>query len=86
MGALRILSSAGRAFRKVIVWTSGDESAVATSPTITSGASAPSLVGGASTEPRGSIYLSGGATTAANGIYVTFDSGGGNTWVAIDGT
>ena len=86
MGALRILSSAGRAFRKVGIWTSADAKDGGTSPTITSGASAPSRVVGASTEPRGSIYLSGGATPAANGIYVTFDSGGGNTWVAIDGT
>ncbi len=83
---LRVRSTAGRAFRKLVVWYSGNESDLANSPTITSGASAPSIVVGASTEPRGSIYLSGGATTAANGIYVTFDSGGGNTWVAIDGT
>ena len=86
MAALRILSASGRAFRKVVIWISANEADVAASPTITSGASAPSTSVGASTEPRGSIYLSGGATTAANGIFVTFDSGGGNTWVAIDGT
>ena len=79
MAALRILSAAGRAFRKVIIWTSADEGDVATSPTITSGSADPT---GASTEPDGSVYLRTGATAANNAIYVTASS----TWVVMDGT
>ena len=76
---LRIRSTAGRAFRKVIIWVSGSESTVATSPTITAGLAAPS---GASAEPDGSLYLNAGATDADTALYVTISS----TWVAISGT
>ena len=76
MGALRILSSAGRAFRKVVIWTSANAEDVATSPTITSGSGAPTAV-----EPNGSIYLRTNATNADDAIYAMI----GSSWTAIDG-
>ena len=76
MGALRILSSAGRAFRKVIIWTSGDEADVSTSPTITSGSGAPTA-----TEPNGSLYMRTNAANADEALYSRI----GGAWVALDG-
>jgi len=76
MAALRILSSAGRAFRKVIVWTSADEADVATSPTITAASGAPT-----STEPNGSLYMRTDGTTADDTLYARI----GGSWVAMDG-
>lgn len=72
--ALRIRDAAGRAFRRVIIWTSGDESAVSSSPTITAGSGAPTTTD----EPQGSLYLrtDGGAGTTAYAY-------NGSSWDAI---
>ena len=76
MAALRILSSAGRAFRKVVVWTSANAEDVDTSPSITAGSGAPT-----STEPNGSLYMRTDGTTADDTLYARI----GGSWVAMDG-
>lgn len=50
--ALRIRDAAGIAARKLVVWISGNEKDVASSPVISSGSAAPS-----DSNPDGSIYL-----------------------------
>ena len=72
-GPLRFRDAVGAAFRKLTVWTSGAESAVATSPTVTSGSGAPSA-----SEPNGSVYLrTNGAS--ANTRYLRI----GGAWVSV---
>lgn len=72
-GPLRHLSVAGDAFRKLVIWISGAEADIATSPTVTSGSGAPSA-----SEPNGSLYLrTGGA--AATTLYARVSG----AWVAV---
>lgn len=72
-GPLRFRDAVGAAFRKLTVWTSGAESAVATSPTVTSGSGAPSA-----SEPNGSVYLrTNGAS--ANTLYLRISG----AWVSV---
>jgi len=72
-GPLRHLSVAGDAFRKLVVWISGAEADIATSPTVTSGSGAPSVA-----EPNGSLYMrTGGA--AATTLYARVSG----AWVAV---
>jgi hypothetical protein len=72
-GPLRFRDAIGLAIRKITVWTSGAESAISTSPTVTSGSGAPSA-----SEPSGSLYLrTNGA--AATTLYARVSS----AWVAI---
>lgn len=56
----RNINPDGTAFQKVVIATDGTDKTPATSPTITSGAGAPSA-----TEPNGSLYFrtDGGAST-----------------------
>ena len=70
-GPFRIANAAGRAFRKITVWESGDEKDVAASPTITSGDGVPSAA-----EVDGSIYL----RTGGSGVLYVRASG---AWVAV---
>lgn len=74
MAALRIKNAAGRAFRKIIVWVSGDEADVASSPTITAGSGVPS----STDEPRGSFYLRTDGTAGATAY--TYN---GSSWDAL---
>lgn len=72
-GPLRFRDTVGAAFRKLTVWTSAAESAISTSPTVTSGSGAPSA-----SEPNGSLYLrTGGA--AATTMYLRVSG----AWVAV---
>lgn len=67
-GPQRFKDPAGQAIRKITAWISGDETDVASSPTITAGAGAPSAA-----EVDGSIYLrtNGDAYIRTGGNWVT---------------
>ena len=72
--AFRVRDAVGWAFRKITVWTSANSEDVATSPTITAGAGAPS-----GTATGGSVYLrTDGA--AATPVY-SYDTTS-NSWTA----
>ena len=80
--AFRVRDAAGWAFRKLTLWTSGAESALATSPTLTAGAGAPT-----STQPDGSLYLrtDGGPTLYLRVGAAGLAAGGGGTLGIPDG-
>jgi hypothetical protein len=76
---LRFLRVAAVAFRKIVVSTGATETLANTSPTITSGSGVPTA-----SEPKGSIYLRTGGSSAATVMYVATDSAG--TWTALANT
>lgn len=89
----RFLNAAGHALRKLVLWISGNEADIATSPTLTAGSGAPSA-----TEPNGSLYqrTDGAADTTSyariSGSWVPMPTGGTgastiadtNTYYAVD--
>ena len=74
--AIREGNSGGFAIRKLVIWLTGGEETIATSPTITGRAGAPS-----DAEPNGSIYLRTDAATADLAVYSRI----GGAWVALKG-
>ena len=72
--AFRVRDAVGWAFRKLSIWTSADAEDVGTSPTITSGAGAPS-----GTANGGSVYLRTDGDAATTVYSYDTDS---NSWTA----
>lgn len=74
-----IRNTFGVAFRRVVISTAATQLAMSTSPTITSGAGAPTA-----SEPKGSVYLRTNGASGAQVVYMATDSVG--TWVALANT